>query len=70
MMTYGEFLLCYLLRDNNKSFNELEYDTMFQKSKEIYIEYGKSTYNNTKKSEYDCIYEFLINSKYYKFKFE
>lgn len=69
-MTYGEFLLCNLLRDCNISFNKLEYDIMFETAKGIYIEYSKSIYNNPEIGEYDCIFKFLINSKYFGLKFE
>lgn len=69
MMTYSEFMLCNLLRNINDSFNNMEYDLMFGEAKRIYEEFSKSNYNNPKKGEYDCVYDFLINSKYKTFKF-
>jgi hypothetical protein len=69
MMSYSEFMLCNLLRDMNDSFNNLEYDLMFGEALRIYVEFYVSDYNNPNKGEYDCVYNFLVNSKYIDFKF-
>ncbi len=70
MMTYSEFMLCNLLRDMNDSFNNMEYDTMFGEAKRIYEEFAKSDMNNPNKGEYDCVHEFLSNSKYITYNFD
>lgn len=64
MITYSEFILCNLLRELNDSFNCIDSDTMFKKTKDIYKEFYASQYNNTKDNEIDCMFEFFINSKY------
>jgi hypothetical protein len=48
-----------LLKIYDKEFDELPYDLQFEDSKTRYEEFYASKHNDEKKSEYDCIINFL-----------
>jgi hypothetical protein len=58
-MIYSEYLFSCLLKIYDKEFDELSYDLQFEDSKTRYEEFYASKHNDEKKSEYDCIINFL-----------
>jgi hypothetical protein len=62
-MHYSEYLFSCLLKIYDKEFNELPYDLQFGEVEGRYEEFFNSSFNDERRSEYDCIISFL-NDKY------
>jgi hypothetical protein len=58
-MNYNVYLFICLLKLYDKEFNELEYDLQFQNAPKLYEDFFKSSFNDVKQSEYDCILAYL-----------
>jgi hypothetical protein len=58
-MDYTSFLFSNLLREFNKSYDELPYDEMYDKHIALLLEYEKSKFNVDDKTEYQCIVDFM-----------
>jgi len=62
-MNYSEYLFSCLLKIYDSQFERLPYDIQFEQIHERYEEFANSSFNDEKRSEYDCIVSFL-NDKY------
>ena len=58
-MIYSQYLFSCLLKIYDKGFDELPYDIQFEQIMMRYYEFWTSKHNDEKKSEYDCIINFL-----------
>lgn len=60
-MEYEHFLFYCLVKDiqNNHPLRYEEYDIAFESIKAYYKRFRNSQYNDVKKSEYECIKEYL-----------
>lgn len=58
-MNYNVYLFICLLKLYDKEFNELEYDLQFQNAPKLYEDFFRSSFNDVKQSEYDCILAYL-----------
>jgi hypothetical protein len=65
-MNYSEYLFANLLRKYDKKFDEMEYDLQFAEITELYSNYEFSRFNESNKSEHDCMIGYL-KDKYIKF---
>lgn len=58
-MNLSKYILAKLYALKSKVFNELTYDEQFYEAVRMYNIFLKSDFNNTKKTEYQCLEEFL-----------
>lgn len=58
-MNYNYYLFSCLLKIYDKEFEQLEYDLQYQRIPKLYEAFAMSKFNDTNKSEYDCIIEYL-----------
>lgn len=64
LLTVSEFMLNKLLCLKFKQFDKVEYDTQFEVTKKVYLDFVYSSYNDDKNPEYDSMEDF-INSETY-----
>jgi hypothetical protein len=58
-MNYNYYLFSCLLKEYDKDFEQMEYDLQFKKIPKLYEEFFISDFNDTNKSEYDCMVNYL-----------
>lgn len=58
-MVYRQYLFLCILRDNNTYFESMPYDDQFFKGSQIYRRFVNSEWDNFKKSDYQCIEDFI-----------
>jgi hypothetical protein len=58
-MNYNYYLFSCLLKEYDKDFEQMEYDLQFKKIPKLYEEFFISDFNDTNKSEYECIVDYL-----------
>lgn len=63
MEGYSIFLMLELARLHGVISNDLEYDLMWDEAKKLFTAFEASKFDNSDKSLYDCITEFLSEKK-------
>jgi hypothetical protein len=59
-MEYGAFVVAQLLQEISPSHKDLAYDYLYSDAIKIYKDFEQSFYNDSNKSEYDCIHSYLL----------
>jgi hypothetical protein len=60
-MNYSLFLFYNLIKLYDAKFEQLEYDLQFEQLPSLYTDFALSSFNDSRKGEYDCIIEYLKN---------
>ena len=60
-MEYGAFVVAQLLQEMSESHKDLAYDYLYEDAIKIYNGFKGSTYDDSNKSEYDCIQSYLLH---------